>query len=213
MSPTADQQRASRRRSMLPGGLRDGFVRTAKWSLPAASALLLAALVALPLAGSQEFSFMLSKDNAARSGERMQTREAVYRGETASGDPFRISAQSGVQKTRSVPVVVLTGLAAEIHQKQGPATVTAPSGEYFIDRNQIIVSGPITARSDSGYSLKGERIEIDINARRVFSNEPVSGTLPIGEFQAHNFSADIMGHSIRMTDGVKLRINPRGGKG
>lgn len=209
MSPTADQQRASRRRSMLPGGVRDGFVRTAKWSLPVASAILLAILVALPLAGSREFSFMLSKDTAARSDERMQTKQAVYRGETASGDPFRISAESGVQKTSSVPVVILTGLSAEIVQKQGPAIVTAPRGEYFIDHNRIVVNGPITARSDSGYSLNGERIEVDINTRRVFSNQPVSGTLPIGEFQAQNFSADIMGHSIRMTDGVKLRLNPR----
>lgn len=208
MASKADSQRRRRRRQMLPGGPRDRFIQTAKWVLPAASGLLFATLIALPLAATQEFSFLLSKDSTARAGERMQTEQAIYRGVTGNGDPFRISAQSGVQKTSSVPVVVLTGLAARIDQQQGPAIVTAPRGEYFLEQNRILVDGPVTARSDSGYSLDGSRIEIDIDARQVFTSEPVSGTLPIGEFQAQNFTADIMGHKVSMTNGVKLRLNP-----
>ncbi len=208
MSQKARRQRDRRRRSMLPGGARDSFVRAAKIGFPAASAILFVVLIALPLSASQEFSFLLSKDSTARAGERMQTKEAVYRGETSKGDPFRIAARSGVQKTSSVPVVVLQGLSARIDQQQGTATVFAPQGEYFINRNQIVVNGPIIARSDSGYSLDGKEIRIDIDKRQVVTDQPVSGTLPIGEFQAQNFTADIMGHKVSMTDGVKLRIHP-----
>ena len=208
MSDLADREREARRRSMLPGGPRDAFVAAAKWGFPVASTILFAILVVLPLSATQEFSFLLSKDSAARAGERMRMQEATYRGETSRGEAFEILAESGVQKTSAVPVVVLTGLSARIDQQQGPAIVTAPSGEFFIDQNRLVVNGPVVARSASGYSLDGHAIEVDIDKDRVSSTELVSGTLPMGEFQANAFAADLEGRTVSMTGGVKLRINP-----
>lgn len=194
---------------MLPGSSRDAVVNAAKWVLPGASLLLLAVLVALPLASRQEFSFLLSKDSAARAGERMRVQEASYRGETARGEPFEIMARSGVQKTSAVPVVVLDGLSAEIRQESGPARVTAPRGEFFIEENRLVVSGPVVARSTSGFSLDADRIEVDINRGRVSTEDPVSGQLPMGEFRANRFSADVEGRHVTLSGGVSLRINPR----
>lgn len=193
---------------MLPGGPRDSFVAAAKWAFPVASAILFAILVVLPLSATQEFSFLLSKDSAPHAGERMRMQEASYRGETSRGEGFEIIAKSGVQKTSAVPVVVLTGLAARVDQEDGPATVTAPSGEFFIEQNRLVVEGPVVARSASGYSLDGNAIEVDINQNRVSSENPVSGTLPMGEFRANAFTADIPGRNVSMTGGVKLRITP-----
>ncbi len=193
---------------MLPGSSRDVVVNAAKWVLPGASLLLLAVLVALPLASTQEFSFLLSKDSAARAGERMRVQEATYRGETARGEPFEIMARSGIQKTSAVPVVVLDGLSAEIRQPSGPATVTAPRGEFFIEENRLIVSGPVVARSTSGFSLDADRIEVDINMSRVSTDQPVSGQLPMGAFKANRFSADVEGRHVTLSGGVSLRINP-----
>jgi lipopolysaccharide export system protein LptC len=208
MSDLADRQREARRRSMLPGGPRDAVVSVAKWAFPAAAAFLFAVLIALPLTATQEFSFLLSKDSAAKAGERMRVQEAAYRGETARGEPFEITAQSGVQQSSAVPIVRLEGLAAEIRQAEGPATVTAPSGEFMIEENRLVVNGPVVARSASGFSLDGDRIEVDINADRVTTSEPVSGTLPMGRFRADAFSADIKGREVALTGGVQLRITP-----
>jgi lipopolysaccharide export system protein LptC len=208
MSELADRQREARRRSMLPGGPRDALVSAAKWVLPAASLALAAVLIVLPMLATQEFSFLLSKDSAARAGERMRMEEATYRGETARGEPFEIIARSGVQKTSAVPVVVLSGLSARIEQAQGPATVTAPSGEFFIEQNRLLVRGPVTARSASGYSLDGNTILVDIKENRVTTSDPVSGTLPMGQFSANAFTADIQGRKVSMAGGVKLRITP-----
>lgn len=208
MSELAEREREARRRSMLPGSPRDSFVAIAKWGFPAASVLLLVVLIALPLSSTQEFSFLLSKDSAAKAGERMRLQEATYRGETTRGEPFEIRAESGVQKTSAVPVVLLSGLSARLEQEVGPATVTAPSGEFFIDDNRLRVNGPVVARSASGYSLDGNAIDVDINANRITATDAVSGTLPMGEFSAHGFTADIQGRSVSMTGGVKLRITP-----
>jgi lipopolysaccharide export system protein LptC len=193
---------------MLPGGPRDAFVSIAKWAFPAAAGFLFAILIALPLTATQEFSFLLSKDSAARAGERMRVQEAAYRGETTRGEPFQIMAQSGVQKSSAVPVVRLEGLSAEIRQLEGPATVTAPSGEFLIEENRLVVDGPVVARSASGFSLDGDRIDVDINADRVSSSKPVSGTLPMGTFRANAFEADIKGEQVALTGGVQLRITP-----
>ena len=208
MSEQAAREQEARRRSMLPGGPRDAFIAAAKWGFPVASTILLAILVVLPLSATQEFSFLLSKDSAAKAGERMRMQEATYRGETGRGEAFEIVAESGVQKSSAVPVVVLTGLSARLDQQQGPATVTAPSGEFFMEQNRLVVNGPVVARSTSGYSLDGHAIEVDINNNRITTTEPVSGTLPMGEFQANAFAADLQGRTVSMTGGVKLRINP-----
>jgi lipopolysaccharide export system protein LptC len=208
MSELADRQGEARRRSLMPGGPRDALVSAAKWVLPAASLALAAVLVILPMSARQEFSFLLSKDSAARADERMRMEAATYRGETARGEPFEIVAQSGVQKSSAMPVVVLTGLRAWIEQQEGPATVTAPSGEFFIEQNRLLVRGPVVARSASGYSLDGNAILIDINANRVTTSDPVSGTLPMGQFSANAFTADIQGRKVSMAGSVKLRITP-----
>lgn len=208
MSEQAARQREARRRAMLPGSSRDSFIKFAKRAFPIASIVLLVVLVGLPLSASQEFSFLLSKDSAEKANERMRVQEATYRGETARGEPFEIMAKSGVQKSSTVPVVMLTGLSAEIRREDGPATVTAPSGDFFIEENRIVVNGPVTARSASGYSLNGNRIEVDINENRVNASEPVNGKLPMGTFQADSFTADIEGRSVTLSGSVKLRITP-----
>lgn len=208
MSRAAEQERAAHRRSMLPGGPRDTLIATAKWALPAASGVLLAVLVALPMFSNQEFSFLLSKDNAEKSGVRMKMQEATYRGETNRGEPFEIMAESGVQKTSAVPVVMLTGLSAAIRRDDGPATVTAPSGEFFIDENRLIVNGPVVARSASGFSLDGNDIEVDLEKNSVTSGKAVSGAIPMGTFRADRFSADLKGRTITMQGGVRLRLQP-----
>lgn len=208
MADGADGRREARRRSLLPGSPRDNFVMVAKWAFPLGSALLFLVLLALPLSQNREFSFLLSKDSAAHSGERMRIQEANYRGETANGEPFQISAASGIQKTSAVPVVVLHGLTARLEQPQGPAVVTAPQGEFFMDKNLIVVNGPVVARSATGFSLDGQKIEVNLDTRRVSTSEPVSGTLPMGAFQANGFTADIEGRKVSLTGGVRLRINP-----
>jgi lipopolysaccharide export system protein LptC len=193
---------------MLPGSTRDLFVTAAKWVFPAASLLLFAVLLLLPLSASQEFSFLLSKDNAARAGERMRIEAATYRGETLRGEPFEIVAQSGVQKSSAVPVVMLRGLSARLEQQEGPATVSAPSGAFFIEENRLVVDGPVIARSASGFSLDGNDIDVSIAENRVSTDQPVSGTLPMGTFRADRFSADIQGREVRLDGAVKLRITP-----
>ncbi|WP_194743574.1 LPS export ABC transporter periplasmic protein LptC [Thermaurantiacus tibetensis] len=207
-SPAAVALRAARRRAAAPGGARDRVVALAKLAFPAASLLLLAGLVLLPLRGVQELSFLLSKEAADAAGERLRVTKASYRGTTASGERFEIDADSAVQKTSDVPVVVLEGLSARLDRADGPAVVTAPRGFYFLESGLIEVEGPIEARSGSGYRLDGEAIRVDLERNRVTSARPVSGELPMGSFTAGGFEADLPGERVLLTGGVRMRLFP-----
>jgi lipopolysaccharide export system protein LptC len=212
-SAAAEARREARRKAMLPGSARDTWVSVLKIALPAAAVMLFVVILWLPLTATQEFSFLLSKDTTAAAGERLLAQEARYRGETDNGEPFELRADRAVQKTSTVPVVMLTGLSARIAREDGEARVTAPSGTYNLDTQMIGISGPVEVRSESGFSLDSEAITVDLNRRTVTTAEPVTGAVPLGTFRADSFAADIDGRRVVMEGGVRLRIAPRGARG
>lgn len=207
-STTTLNRQEDRRRALLPGSRRDTYIRIAKTAFPVAAGILLVILIALPLLVGQEFSFLLSKGSAMKSSERMRMDAASYRGETSNGETFLIRAESGVQKSSDIPIVLLSGLSARIDRADGLATVNAPSGEFFIDQNRVLVNGPVIVRSASGYSLDGDAINVDMNKNIVRSENPVSGTIPMGRFKADSFTGDVDGRRIVLEGRAHLSITP-----
>jgi len=201
-----------RQRAALPGSGRDTMFGVLKWLLPAAALAVLAAIVILPLSKVQEFSFLLDKDKVAMAQERLRLDNAVYRGETQRGEAFVISAAGAVQRSSAVPVVELQKLTARLRMADGPATVTAPSGRYFMATDKLQIIGPVTMDSANGYSLDSRTVDIDLNTRKVVTDAPVTGTLPIGDFRAARLNADIQGRRVVLSGGVHLRIFGRAGR-
>lgn len=208
MPQTEAQVRSARHAAALPGSARDRFVGVLKVALPVAAASLLAVIVIAPLTSVQEFSFLLSKDRVAMSRERLRVDNAVYRGETAKGQPFVIRAGGAVQRTSAVPVVELRALAADLKMTEGPARVTAPSGRYDMDKDTLLVAGPVRLDSEAGYTIDSEAVLISLIDRTVATDRPVSGTLPLGSFRANRLRADILGRQLVLDRGAHLRILP-----
>jgi lipopolysaccharide export system protein LptC len=210
---TAVSAQLQKRLEMLPGSARDRRMAAAKRIVPAAAALLFLGLILWPLGNARELSFLLSKEGSGLASERMRITRASYRGVTDSGEPFEITAESAVQKSSQVPVVMLSGLAARIDRAEGPATVTAPGGAYHLETSQLEVMGGIEARGAGGYELQAQKVLVDIAENRVSSATPVSGQLPMGSFSANRFEADIPGRHVVLDGQAKLRITPARGGG
>lgn len=208
--PTTNLTR--RQRAALPGSRHDRIVGVLKIALPAAAVAVLATIVIWPLAKAQEFSFLLAKENVAAADERLRLDNAVYRGETSRGEAFVISAGGAVQRSSAVPVVELSKLRAKLEMADGPATVIAPSGRYFLETDKLQISGPVTLDSAAGYSLDSATVDIDLNTRAVSTEAPVTGKLPIGTFRAGRLHADIQGRKMVLEGGVHLRIYGRAGR-
>ncbi|MFQ3595440.1 MAG: LPS export ABC transporter periplasmic protein LptC [Sphingomonadaceae bacterium] len=205
----ASARREARRRALMPGAPRDRFVQLAKTGFPAATLLLFASILFVPLNDVRELSFLLSKDAAGEAGERLRITRAEYRGKTAGGEPFAITAASAVQKSSSVPVVMLTDLAARIERADGPSRFTAPRGQFFLEKDLLALSGPIIAEGAGGYRIDGERLEVDIARNLVSSDAPVTGQLPMGSFSADTLEADIDGRRVVLQGSVKMRLHPK----
>lgn len=211
-APTVAASLTRRQRAALPGSNRDRIFGVLKWLLPAAAAAMLGTIVIWPLTKAQEFSFLLDKDKVAMAQERLRLDNAVYRGETSKGEAFTISAGGAVQRSSAVPIVELTALTAKLLTRDGPATVVAPSGRYFLEADKLQISGPVTLNSAAGYSLDSATVDIDLAARSVATDAAVVGTLPIGTFKAGRLRTDIMGRRMILDRGVHLRIYGRAGR-
>ena len=85
-----------RQQAALPGSGHDRLMGVLKLALPAAAVIVLLTIIIWPLTKVQEFSFLLAKDKVAMATERLRLDAAVYRGETARGEAFVISAGSAV---------------------------------------------------------------------------------------------------------------------
>lgn len=213
MTGTVSRPLSRRQQAALPGSAHDQRMTVLKWLLPSAAFALGITILVWPLIGVQEFSFLLAKDQVAVARERLRVNRAEYRGKTANGEAFAISAGSAVQRTSAEPIVELTRLAARVEGKDGPATVAAPSGRYFLDEDRLEVAGPVKLRSDGGYTLDAETVQIDLKRRTVKTDDAVSGRLPMGTFRSKRMTGDLAGNRVSLIGSVHLRINQRGGRG
>lgn len=203
----------ARRASALPGAARDKRIAFLKLALPAAAALLTFVLVLMPLLQTRELSFLLSKDKVAKAGERLRIEAAMYRGETAEGDPFEVSAADAVQRTSARPVVDLTGLEARLTDNEGPVRVTAPAGAFDMTADTLTVSGPVMLRSQRGWSLDSETVVVSLKNRTVRTDRPVRGRVTVGAFSAERAFGDVGGRRVVLEGGARLRITPGPGTG
>jgi lipopolysaccharide export system protein LptC len=202
-----------RQQAALPGSAHDRRMTLLKWLLPSSAFVIGITILLWPLLAAQEFSFLLAKDQVALAPERLRVDRAEYRGKTGAGEAFTISAASALQRASALPVVEMQELAAQLDGKDGPASVTAPSGRYFLDEDRLEVAGPVQLRSDGGYSLDAQTVFIDLKRRAVKTDAPVSGQLPMGSFRADRMEGDLVGNRVSLIGKVHLRINQRGGRG
>jgi lipopolysaccharide export system protein LptC len=204
---------SSRQRAALPGSRHEAVMGQLKWLLPALAGLLALTILVWPLVAAQEFSFLLAKDQVAVAPERLKVTRAEYRGKTAAGEAFSIIAGTALQRSSADPVVELSQLSASIDDRDGPSRVTAPKGRYFIEEDRLEVSGPVQLRSDGGYRIDAETVQVDMKRRTINTREPVTGATPIGRFSANSLAGDLAGKRITMVGKVHLRIDQRRGRG
>lgn len=202
MSDAADLQRQRAQSWAEPGSRHDKVVGTLKIGLPLAVGVVGAIFLALPLTEQQEVSFILDKKDVGRAEERMKIEAARYSGTDNEGQPFVLNADRAVQRTSDVPIVDINGMRARLGLRQGPATIQALTGRYDLDRQQVLVSGPVRVSGPEGEQLLTRNVLIDLKSRQVRSTGQISGRIPAGTFDAGNLSADLGTRQVALNKGV-----------
>jgi lipopolysaccharide export system protein LptC len=209
MSEAAALERDQRLRWAKPGSSHDRNVRVARVALPAFVGALAAILAIAPLTQRAEMSFVLSKDRVAMAKERMRVTQAQYRGQDDKGQGFVLNAGSAVQATSKVPVVQLGNLSAELQSDQGSSMIVAPQARYNLDSEKLDVNGPLTYQSADGYKLSTSNVGADLNTRRIGSDSPVSGQMPLGTFSAGNMRVDLGARTVVLGGRARLHVRQR----
>ena len=210
MSQLADTERSKRRLWAAVGGSHDRLVRVLQIGLPLSVGALVAVLLYAPFSQRGELSFLLAKNEIAVTDQRIEVKEARYRGTDSAGRAFTLSADSGVQRSAADPIVRMRGLVGDIMLDDGPARLTAATGQYDPSRETVMVDGRILFTAADGYRLETSHVGIDLTQRILSSESPVTGRLPIGTFSANRISANLNDRTVRLSGNARLQINQGG---
>lgn len=208
MTAQANILRDRRRAFAAPGGFHDRMVRILATALPAAIGVMAAVMILSPLSPRGEVSFLLDRNKVAITTERLRVDNATYRGTDSEGRAFSVNAGRAVQASARETLVRMTGLSARILLTDGPAELTAQSGDYDFNSDQVAVQGPVMFRAADGYRMVTSHVDIDLKARRVTGSGGVSGAIPAGTFTADRIIAKLDERSVTLDGNARLHMAP-----
>ncbi len=136
----------------------------------------------------------------------MRIANARYQGQEARGRPFVLTAQTAFQSTAEDPVVDISGMRAQILLDSGPAQLAAPRARYDMDSDLVRVIGPIAVRAADGYRLNTRDVTVDLRQRRLASEAPVDGQMPLGTFVAGRLEVDLPTRTAVLTNRARIHI-------
>lgn len=208
MTVQADIQRTRRQHFAAPGGFHDRLVRTLATGLPILIGILAAVMIVAPLSPRGEISFLLDRNKVAILEDRLKVTNAMYRGQDNRGRNFSITAGGAVQHSAKEPVVEMHDLVARIMMDDGPAILSANSGNYDFGAERIDVFGPVNFQTADGYRMTAVNMGIDIAAKRMVSRGRVEGRIPAGTFSADRIIADLSERTVTLDGNARLRMEP-----
>ena len=206
MSEAATRGRAVKQRWAVPGSAHDRLVRWFKIGLPSAVGVLIAVLALAPLDKNGDVSFILDKKKVENASERMRVESARYTGTDNDGRQFTMVADSAVQRSSDTPLVELKGLLAELGLADGPLRVAAANGQYNIDTQRVVISGPVQVAGPDNYRLATRDVVVDLKQKRLASGGRVTGQMRLGSFEAGRLRADLGNRTVTLDGGARLKI-------
>jgi lipopolysaccharide export system protein LptC len=135
---------------------------------------------------------------------------AVYRGQTARGDPFEITAD--VARERENGVVDLSSPTAELLRASGDVlNVTSVTGVYFPDLTEIDLIGDVVITSrDTGLVMLAEMIHANLEDGHMNTDRPVRVENDSGVILAGGMQVTDRGGIIIFTDKPRMTLNDTG---
>jgi lipopolysaccharide export system protein LptC len=204
----AKELRSQRQHFAAPGGSHDRIVSLLAKVLPMGVGVIAALMIVSPLSPRGEVSFLLDRTKVAVVGDRLRVDNAMYRGADAQGRPFSLTAGEAIQKSSREGIVRMQDLVARILLQDGPASVSAPAGQY--DIRQEVVSAPdgVLVTAADGYRMVANGVSVDLPGKTLVGSGGVSGAIPAGTFSANSLHADLNARTISLNGNARLRMVP-----
>jgi lipopolysaccharide export system protein LptC len=200
--------RSARQHFAAPGGTHDKVVSFLSKALPMAIGVIAALMIVTPLSPRGEISFLLDRNKVQVIDERLRVDNAMYRGADAEGRPFSLTAGEAVQRSGREGIVRLKDLVARILLPEGPASVSAESGQYDIREEVVSVPGGVLVTAADGYRMMARGVSVNLPAKRMVGSGGVEGTIPAGTFSANRLEADLEARTVTLAGNARLNMIP-----
>jgi len=208
MTYAADRIRTRRQAFATPGSMLDRVLRVLSVTLPALIGVMAALMLITPLGPRGEVSFLLDRNKVAIAGDRLRVDNAMYRGSDSEGRPFSLLAGEAVQSSNSQPLVELRELAARIALSEGPAVLSADTGVYDIEDEELRIPGLLEFSAADGYRMAARNVLINLGTHIVTSDGRVTGAVPGGTFSADSIFADLDRRVIALDGNARMQMIP-----
>ncbi len=197
----------------VSGQKRDHLIKGFRIILPAAALALLLALVLWPVLEQQEVAFTLSYEDVESSDDKIRMVRPQYVGTDSRGRIFSVSAENGFQDSPEDLRVYLEDIVANFQlADSATASVNSDSGLFYPDRQHLEMEGQVSFDTSDGYHIGASAVEVDLIQNAAWSDAPLSGSGPIGNFTAGSFRISIEDRSVIFAGGVKMTLLPDGQK-
>lgn len=122
--------------------------------------------------------------------------------------PYTITAERAIQSARDPSVILLEKPMADITMNDGTWMAgEAEQGAYRQDTEKLLLKGKVKLFHDNGYELKTEKLQVDMQARTAWSDQPVHAQGPAGTLDATGMQADSANNRLIFTGPLKLVLN------
>ena len=204
---------ARRRATAREAARYSRFVTIMKRALPLAAAALVAAVLIYALQprpernGHVAMTFQrlgIVNDDLAMLKPRLS-------GTDNEGDPYLVTAEEAIQDKADSKRATLKKVQGDVTLKDGTWISTiAPRGVLDAKNRRLVLQGPISVYSDSGYELHTASADVDMRDAMIVGNDAVSGQGPYGIFRADRFKIDRRSRQVFLYGNVRMTIDAHG---
>lgn len=182
---------------------RSRSVRRLRVAVPAAIVLIVVAVVAWIGIGGLLADLRTVK--ASAGGLHMSNPRFFGRDE--GGRAFTLQAVEAERDARDLDRITLTRPSVSLdHGTEHPTTAHAPLGVYTESRKKLLLTGGVELDDGKGTHLVSPSAEVDIHTGDVDGRGDVSGTSPLGRFQASAYLVRDKGAAVTFLGGTRAHL-------
>ncbi len=137
-----------------------------------------------------------------------------FSGQTDNGHAIEINSKFAKPDPENARVTYAEDLHARIKlDEDNTVQIQSDTARMNSLALQAELAGNLQIQSSNGYNLQGEALSLDINAGTAFSESPITGAGPAGEFTAGGMqltaASPEAGARFLFTNGVNLLYTPQ----
>lgn len=185
-------------------------VRFLRRAIPIGSLLAIATLVGVSMLASLGTIGGLTLGPVSLSGTKITMSAPKLRGFREGTQPYELTAAAATQDTRKPNLIELSDIDGHVTLKdQGQAHLSADSGLYDSQKEQLQLNGNVRVTTERGYDARLKSAFVDFKAGTVTSKQPVEVAFTGATITADALDVTDNGQHITFTGRVQAVIETK----